>query len=101
MKRKQKIELGILMALLLIIFLSFVDIMKPEQSHGNDPSGKSDPQGEVKQVPGSKIVFAEDSFDFGQIPYNRKVTHIFHFQNAGTSPLLLARKVSSTPVEGC
>ena len=100
MKRKQKIEMGFLMALL-IIFLSFVDIMAPEQSHGDDPSEKSDPQGDVKQVPGSKIVFAEDSFDFGQIPYNRKVTHTFQFQNAGTAPLLLARKVWSKPIEGC
>jgi hypothetical protein len=100
MKREQKIVMGFLMAFL-IIFISSVDIAVAQKSHGNHPEGKSCPLEDVKPVQGSKLLFVEDSFDFGQIPYNRKVTHIFGFQNAGTSPLLLARHVSSKAIEGC
>lgn len=100
MKRKQKIEMGFLMTLFIILIYS-VGIMTSNLSHDNDTPEKTVSQVEVKQVPGSKIVFAEDSFDFGQIPYNRKVTHTFQFQSAGNSPLLLAKEASSKPVEGC
>ncbi len=100
MKRKQKMVMGFLMPLL-VIFIGSVDIAAPKKRHGDHPSGKSCAHQEVKQVQGSKIVFLEDSFDFGQIPYNRKVTHIFRFKNAGTSPLLLAQHVLSKPIEGC
>jgi hypothetical protein len=100
MKWKQKIVMGFLMAIL-IIFISFIDIATAQKSHGNHPKGKSCPYEDVKPVQGSKILFVEDSFDFGQIPYNRKVTHIFRFQNKGTSPLLLARHASSKAIEGC
>ncbi len=100
MKKEQKMMMGFLMALL-VIFISSVDIAVAQKSHSDHPKGKSCPHQEVKPVQGSKILFVEDSFDFGQIPYNRKVTHIFRFQNAGTSPLLLARHVLSKPIEGC
>ena len=100
MKRIQKIVIGSLMALF-VIFIGSVDIGESQKSNSDQPPGESFPDREVKQVPGSKIVFEEDFFDFGQIPYNRKVTHIFRFQNAGTSPLLLARRASSKPIEGC
>jgi hypothetical protein len=85
----------------LLLFISTWDLARAERSPGNDPAGESCPFQEVKEVQGSKIVFFEDSFDFGQIPVNRKVTHIFHFQNIGTEPLLLARHVKSKPIEGC
>ncbi len=100
MKRKQKMVMGFLMALL-VILTSSVDIATAKKRHGDHPPGKSCAHQEVKQVQGSKIVFVEDSFDFGQIPYNRKVTHIFRFKNAGTSPLLLAQHILSKPIEGC
>ncbi len=100
MKRKQEMVMGFLMTLL-VILTSSVDIAAAKKRHGDHPSGKSCAQQEVKQVQGSKIVFVEDSFDFGQIPYNRKVTHIFRFKNAGTSPLLLAQHILSKAIEGC
>jgi hypothetical protein len=100
MKKKQKMVMGFLMALL-AIFISSVDIAAAKKSHRNHSPDKSCAHQEVKQVQGSKIVFQEGSFDFGQIPYNRKVTHIFRFKNAGTSPLLLARHVLSKAIEGC
>ena len=100
MKRKQKMVMGFLMPLV-VILTSSVDIATAKKSHGKHPSGKSCAHQEVKQVQGSKIVFLEDSFDFGQIPYNRKVTHIFRFKNAGTSPLLLAQHILSKAIEGC
>ncbi len=101
MKRKQKMVMGFLMALL-VIFIGSVNIATAKKSRrSKHPSGKSCAHQKVKQVQGSKIVFLEDSFDFGQIPYNRKVTHIFRFKNAGTSPLLLARHILSKAIEGC
>ena len=100
MKTKQKLVASFLMALL-VILTSSVDIATAKESQGSHPSGKSCAHQEVKQAQGSKIVFIEDSFDFGQIPYDRKVTHIFRFKNAGTSPLLLARHILSKAIEGC
>ena len=100
MKTKQKLVASFLLALF-VILIGSVDIVTAKKPHGKHPSGKSCAHQEVKQVQGSKIVFVEDSFDFGQIPYDRKVTHIFRFKNAGTSPFLLAQHILSKAIEGC
>lgn len=100
MKRKGKLMVGSLVAFMLFLASSF-DIPMAKEPQGSALSGKSCPHQEVKEVQGSKIVFLEDSFDFGQIPTDRKVTHIFRFQNTGTEPLLLAEHVKSKPIEGC
>ena len=100
MERNQGIVKGFIIALL-AMFISTVNMASARESHRNHPSRESSSLEEVAQVPGSKIVFQEDSFDFGQIPYSRKVAHIFHFQNAGTSPLLIAQHLKSKPIEGC
>lgn len=100
MKRKQIIVTSFFVALL-VVLISSVDIAAAQRSRGDHRSGKSCPHKEVKPVQGSKIVFLEDSFDFGQIPYNRKVSHIFRFKNPGRLTLLLAPHVSSKAIEGC
>jgi hypothetical protein len=101
MRWKQQMGVSSLMALL-VILLGYIDVSAEQKSLGKNPGGKSCPhQKEVKKVPGSKIAFMEDSVDFGQIPYDRKVTHTFHFKNEGTSPLLLSRHASSKVIEGC
>lgn len=100
MRSEQKMVTGLLMGIL-VAFTAAPNVATAQSSRGAHPKGKSCPHQEVKQVPGSRILFEEDSFDFGQIPYNRKVTHVFLFKNAGTSPLLLARHIRSKPVEGC
>jgi hypothetical protein len=89
------------LAVVLLLVISTWELASAERAPGHDPAGESCPFEAVKTVPGSKIVFLEDSVDFGQIPLNRKVTHIFRFRNAGTEPLLLARHVKSKPIEGC
>jgi hypothetical protein len=99
-KRKQRIMKGFLIVFL-AIFINSVDIATAQKTHNRNPSEESQPQEEVQKVPGSKIVFFADSFDFGQIPENRRVTHIFRFKNTGTAPLLLARDLKSKPIEGC
>jgi hypothetical protein len=100
MKRAGKLMVSSLVVFVLILASSF-DIAMAKKPQESDLSGKSCPHQEVKEVQGSKIVFQEDSFDFGQIPTDRKVTHIFRFQNTGTEPLLLAKHVKSKPIEGC
>ncbi len=100
MKKKQRIVMGFLIVFL-VIFINSVDIATAQKTHSRPPSGESPPDEEIKTVPGSKIVFFADSFDFGQIPENRRVTHIFRFKNTGTAPLLLARDLKSKPIEGC
>jgi hypothetical protein len=100
MQRKGKLMVSSFVVFVLIVASSF-DLAMAKKPQRSDLSGKSCPHQEVKQVQGSKIVFQEDSFDFGQIPTARKVTHIFRFQNAGAKPLLLAKHVKSKPIEGC
>jgi len=99
-KKKQKIVKGFIIVFL-VIFINSVAIATAQKTHNRNPSEESPPQEEVKRVPGSKIVFFADSFDFGQIPENRRVTHIFHFKNTGRAPLLVARDLKSKPIEGC
>ena len=100
MKRKEQLIIGSVLAFLLLVG-SLLAMALAESSQTRDHTEKSCPHQEVKQVPGSQIVFQEDAFDFGQIPTARKVTHIFRFQNVGTTPLLLAQHVESKPIEGC
>jgi hypothetical protein len=100
MKRKGNLMLSSFVVLILLVTGSF-DLAIAKNPQTSDPSGASCPYQDVKEVQGSKIVFQEDAFDFGQIPTNRKVTHIFRFQNVGTAPLLLAPHVKSKPIEGC
>lgn len=84
------------------LLLSLSDVASSaEGSPKNAVKGGSCPHMEVASVPGSKILFEEDSIDFGQIPYNRKVTHVFRFQNVGAAPLSLASHVKSKVIEGC
>ncbi len=100
MKKKQRI-VKFFLIVFLTIFINSVAIATAQKPHSRPPSGESPPDQEIKAVSGSKIVFFADSFDFGQIPENRRVTHIFRFKNTGTAPLLLARYLKSKPVEGC
>ena len=41
-------------------------------------------------VNGSKIVFKESKFDFGDITQGDQVEHVFEFENAGNEPLILS-----------
>ncbi len=101
MRWKEKMARGSLVALL-VILLGSIATAAEQKSPNKSPHGKTCAhQHEVKKVPGSKIAFMEDSVDFGQIPYDRKVTHTFHFKNEGTSPLSLATHVSSKVLKGC
>ena len=86
---------------LLLVFASSTVTAGGKRTKDLEHSGKSCPHQEVKKVQGSKIRFLEDTFDFGQIPVDRKVSHNFRFENVGTAPLLLARHVKSKPIEGC
>ena len=86
---------------LLLVFTGSTVMAGGKRAQDPDHSGKSCPHLEVKKVEGSKIRFMEDTFDFGQIPVDRKVSHNFRFENVGTAALLLARHVESKPIEGC
>jgi len=44
---------------------------------------------EKNNVPGPVIAFEEDSFEFGDIYQGDKVEHVFEFENAGDSPLII------------
>ena len=100
MKQKGKLMLSFFVAFIFLVTGS-LDLAMAEKSQPSDPSEASCPYQDVKEVQGSKIVFQEDAFVFGQIPTNRKVTHVFPFRNEGTAPLLIAPHVKSKPIEGC
>ncbi len=100
MRWKQKMGVVFFMALLVILFGN-IDLAMTQKSLTKNAYGKSSAQKKVKKVRGSKIVFFEKSIDFGKIPYNRKVTHIFRFKNEGTATLLIAKKVKHRVLEGC
>ncbi len=70
MQRTMKTIAGSL-AVFLLFFISALDAARAESAQKDDPSGESCPYQDVKEVQGSKIVFFEDTFDFGQIPENR------------------------------
>ena len=40
---------------------------------------------------GAKIIFEATEHDFGAVPINKKVTHVFTFSNIGTSPLEITK----------
>ncbi|MEM9325799.1 MAG: DUF1573 domain-containing protein [Bacteroidota bacterium] len=44
---------------------------------------------------GSRIVFAEDAFDFGDIAQGDRVEHVFEFENAGNQPLILSNVLTT------
>ncbi len=54
---------------------------------------QEDPKVEVTDGP--KIVFAEDTHDFGDIEQGTKVSHVFNFENAGTQPLILSNVLTT------
>jgi hypothetical protein len=85
----------------LSVSMSLFDISMAGDAQRHGSGEGSCPHEQTKQIPGSKIVFHEDSHDFGQIPYNRRVTHIFRFRNTGTEPLMLAKHLRSKVKEGC
>ncbi len=76
-----------------------IAIAEDAQGHGSGEG--SCPHEQTKQIPGSKISFYEDSHDFGQIPYNRRVTYIFRFRNTGAETLMVAKHLRSKVKEGC
>lgn len=100
MNRKVK-PAGISVMVFMLVFVYSTAMAEGKRTQDRDLSGKSCPYQEVEKVQGSKIRFLEDTFDFGQIPVDRKVTHNFRFENVGTAPLLLAQHVKSKPIEGC
>jgi hypothetical protein len=91
---------AVLIGFFLILMGAFGVAVAGEHQHQGS-SQSACPHEQTKQISGSKIVFETDSHDFGQIPYNRTVTHLFGFRNAGTAPLLLASHIKSKPIEGC
>lgn len=93
-------------ALIFVMVFLLVFVISPAMAGGEskkdgDRSGQSCPYQEVENVQGSKIRFLEDTYDFGQVPTNRKVSHDFRFKNIGTAPLSLAPHVTSKAIEGC
>jgi hypothetical protein len=100
MNRKVKPAVISVMVSLLVLFGSTA-MAGGERTQDGDPSGGSCPYQEVENVQGSKIRFLEDTYDFGQIPVDRMISHNFRFQNVGTAPLSLAPHVTSKAIEGC
>ncbi|MGB3777801.1 MAG: DUF1573 domain-containing protein [Tunicatimonas sp.] len=49
----------------------------------------------VEMTDGPKIVFAEDTHDFGDIEQGTKVSHVFDFENSGTQPLILSNVLTT------
>lgn len=49
----------------------------------------------VEVTDGPKIVFAEDTHDFGDIEQGDKVSHVFNFENSGTQPLILSNVLTT------
>ncbi len=49
----------------------------------------------VEVTDGPKIVFAEDTHDFGDIEQGTKVSHVFDFENSGTQPLILSNVLTT------
>lgn len=44
---------------------------------------------------GARLVFVEESFDFGDIQQGDKVDHTFEFENAGDQPLILSNVLTT------
>jgi len=100
MNEKVKPAVISVMVSLLVLFGSTA-MAGGESTQDGDRSGESCPYQEVGNVQGSEIRFLEDTYDFGQIPVDRMVSHNFRFQNVGTAPLSLAPHVTSKAIEGC
>ena len=49
----------------------------------------------VEVTDGPKIVFSEDTHDFGDIEQGTKVSHVFAFENSGTQPLILSNVLTT------
>lgn len=44
---------------------------------------------------GARVVFVEDSFDFGDITQGDRVEHTFEFENSGDQPLILSNVLTT------
>lgn len=52
-------------------------------------------QEEAEPQSGARIVFVDDSFDFGDITQGAKVDHTFEFENSGDQPLILSNVLTT------
>lgn len=55
------------------------------------PDPVAQPLPATPSAPKAQIVFAETSFDFGDLRQGDKVEHTFNFTNAGQMPLIISR----------
>lgn len=62
-----------------------------------DPSSPKLPkyQADAESLEGTTVEFADETFDFGEVPEGTKVTHRFKFNNTGEHPLVLTRVKAS------
>ncbi len=52
-------------------------------------------QADAESLEGTTVEFADETFDFGEVPEGTKVTHRFKFNNTGEHPLVLTRVKAS------
>lgn len=50
---------------------------------------------------GPRLIFDETVFDFGKVPFNKKVQHEFVFRNSGTEPLRILERPGVEVIQGC
>ena len=70
-------------------FISFILILFAVAAVAQDQPVFEEP------VNGPKIVFAEASFDFGDIEQGDIVEHVFKFENTGNQPLILSNVMTT------
>jgi len=67
----------------ILVFVLFLAVQGYAQQAASEPTT------------GAKIVFTEETHDFGDISQGDKVTYTFAFQNAGNEPLVLSNVLTS------
>ena len=70
---------------------------KPEQALKKPSEKKAEPE-TTSSIPTTKINWKEEIHDFGKIPKDKPVSHVFTLTNMGTEPLILE---NVKPVCGC
>jgi hypothetical protein len=77
----------------IFVILLIVPAMVFAQTQTPPPANNPAPKQADANMPVFK--FNEETFDFGNIPQGKPVTHVFTFTNTGKSPLILSQATAS------
>ncbi|OGO42336.1 MAG: hypothetical protein A2Z04_08890 [Chloroflexi bacterium RBG_16_57_9] len=99
MERKRVILIMLGAALLAVLMAACGGASTPATS-ATQPAG-APPATRPQAVKGPRIAFESDTYDFGDMQFNKPAEYTFKFRNAGDAPLVIQGDPPVKAVQGC